>query len=296
MAKKSIIQRELKRKKQIKKYKNKRLEIKEQIKKAISYDEKMQLNSKFQKLPRNSAKCRQKNRCWLTGRSRSFYRDFGLSRHALREMAHNCLLPGVIKSNYQMSNLYSVFKAVEQVNGIPKIISDPKELQAVSKIILPGVGSFDSAIKSLEIKGFIDPLKKYIKNGMPFLGICLGLQLLMLNSEEGQSEGLGILEGKVKKFDKSIVKIVPHIGWNKIQIHNYESPLWINFDANLWFYFIHSYYVHLDDDKTESAYVKYGNLNFTAAISIGNIMAVQFHPEKSSNSGLSLLKNFTNIS
>ncbi|EME28502.1 [pt] glutamine amidotransferase [Galdieria sulphuraria] len=175
-----------------------------------------------------------------------------------------------------MSNLYSVCKAIEQVNAVPKIISNPEELKTISKIILPGVGSFDSAIHSLQKKNFIEPLKTYIKNGMPFLGICLGFQLLMQNSEE--------------------VRNIPHIGWNSIQITNEKSPLWVDFNTNLWFYFIHSYYVCLDNKNIESAFVKYGNLNFTVAISLDNIMAVQFHPEKSSQSGLTILKNFTKMS
>nr|YP_009051085.1 imidazole glycerol phosphate synthase subunit hisH [Galdieria sulphuraria]AIG92528.1 imidazole glycerol phosphate synthase subunit hisH [Galdieria sulphuraria] len=203
-------------------------------------------------------------------------------------------LIGII--DYQMSNLYSVCKAIEQVNAVPKIISNPEELKTISKIILPGVGSFDSAIHSLQKKNFIEPLKTYIKNGMPFLGICLGFQLLMQNSEEGKLEGLGIIQGKVKKFDKHLVRNIPHIGWNSIQITNEKSPLWVDFNTNLWFYFIHSYYVCLDNKNIESAFVKYGNLNFTVAISLDNIMAVQFHPEKSSQSGLTILKNFTKMS
>ncbi|BDE17546.1 imidazole glycerol phosphate synthase subunit hisH (chloroplast) [Galdieria partita] len=203
-------------------------------------------------------------------------------------------LIGII--DYQMSNLYSVYKAIEKVNGVPKIISNPEELKTISKVILPGVGSFDSAIHSLQKKHFIEPLKTYIKNGMPFLGICLGFQLLMQSSEEGKLEGLGIVQGKVKKFDKNLVKNIPHIGWNSIQITNYRSPLWVDFNTSLWFYFIHSYYVCLDNKNIESALVKYDDLKFTVAISLDNIMAVQFHPEKSSQSGLTILKNFTKMS
>jgi glutamine amidotransferase len=199
-------------------------------------------------------------------------------------------LIGII--DYQMSNLYSVYKAIEEVNGVPKIISNPNELKTISKVILPGVGSFDSALHSLQNKNFIEPLKTYIKNGMPFLGICLGFQLLLESSEEGKSEGLGIVQGRVKKFDKKLVKNVPHIGWNSIQITNYESPLWGNFNTSLWFYFIHSYYVCLDNKNIESAFTQYNNFNFTVSISLDNIMAVQFHPEKSSRSGLTILKNF----
>jgi glutamine amidotransferase len=203
-------------------------------------------------------------------------------------------LIGII--DYQMSNLYSVYKAIEEVNGVPKIISHPEELKTISKVILPGVGSFDSALHLLQKKNFIEPLKTCIKNGMPFLGICLGFQLLTQGSEEGKSEGLGIIQGRVKKFDKKLVKNIPHIGWNHIKITNYESPLWTNFNTSLWFYFIHSYYVCLDNKNIESAFVQYGNLNFTVAISLENIMAVQFHPEKSSQSGLTILKNFIKMS
>lgn len=194
--------------------------------------------------------------------------------------------------DYGLGNLRSVQKGLEQVGASPLISGNPEEILAADGVILPGVGAFGDAMKHLEpIKASI---YEYARSGRPLLGICLGQQVLMSNSEEGGfAKGLDLIPGKVLRFPKSKLK-VPHMGWNNIKIKQ-THPLFEGISQNAFVYFVHSYYV-----DTAPEYIladcEYG-LEFAASVtnSEGNLMGTQFHPEKSGTVGLRLLKNFVGM-
>lgn len=193
--------------------------------------------------------------------------------------------------DYQMGNLRSVQKAFEK-NGVhAEIFSDPDRFEDFDKIVLPGVGAFRDAIAELRKRGLDQPIREWIANDKPFLGICLGLQLLFDKSyEDGEYEGLGIIPGKVVKFEIDPSLKVPHMGWNAvIRSPGFDRLPAVN-DGD-YFYFVHSYYVVPSDPQDIALTANYG-LDFCAAISRGNLLATQFHPEKSQVDGLKLLKNF----
>ncbi len=194
--------------------------------------------------------------------------------------------------DYGMGNLRSVQKAFEFIGKNAIITSDKKKILHSSLVVLPGVGSFSAAMKNLKKLNLLETIKKIIADGKPFLGLCLGLQLLFEKSEEGNCKGLGILKGKVKKFDDPLLKI-PHMGWNNIRLKVKGERLKIFKDIpdNSYFYFVHSYYVKPEDKKIIATTTDYG-INFTSSIFYKNIFATQFHPEKSQKNGLKLLKNY----
>jgi glutamine amidotransferase len=154
------------------------------------------------------------------------------------------------------------------------------------------VGSFDPAMQNLRSRNLIEPIKSAIASGKPFLGICLGLQILFESSEEGVEPGLGAIAGKVRRFRSEPGLTIPHMGWNQLQFTQRDLPLWQNLPSAPWVYFVHSYYVDPVDREVRSAMVTHGSQNVTAAIAKDNLMAVQFHPEKSSSTGLQMLSNF----
>lgn len=191
--------------------------------------------------------------------------------------------------DYGVGNLHSVFKAVEKSGEAAKITSDAAEIEKAGKLILPGVGSFGHCMQNLEKYGLSDAVKDYAQSGRPFLGICVGLQILFVESEESPSvKGLGLLPGSVRRIPKHGLKI-PQIGWNSLEICK-PTPLFSGIENGGYVYFVHSYYV---DAPTEiiTARMHYGE-NLTASVQQGNIQAVQFHPEKSSDVGLKMLANF----
>ncbi len=196
-----------------------------------------------------------------------------------------------------MSNLSSVVKAVEYVAPNQKVIisSNPKEIDNADKIIFPGQGAARKCINSIFDKN-LDKVIKKISNEKPFLGICMGMQVLMDYSEENNgTDCLGLIKGKVKKFQstqKNQMKI-PHMGWNKISKRN-EHPIWNKIDNDSYFYFVHSYFIEPDDKTNIIGETKYGD-NFCSVIAKNNIIAIQGHPEKSSKAGLQFLKNFIEI-
>jgi|TARA_B110000438_G_C15622276_1_gene567091 imidazole glycerol-phosphate synthase subunit HisH len=197
--------------------------------------------------------------------------------------------------DYGFGNLRSVSKALSLLSINSKITDSKKEIQDASAIIFPGVGSFGDCIKNLNDKDIIKPIKDSIKSGKPFLGICLGLQILFDSSEESPgSKGLSLLDGSIDKiqFESNNLK-VPHMGWNQVEIKN-KSKILKDIPNNSWFYFVHSYKSSVDETFTDSV-SNYGN-DFASSISIDNIFATQFHPEKSSSLGLKVLKNFCEIS
>ena len=194
--------------------------------------------------------------------------------------------------DYDMGNLHSVCKGLENVGAVPKITDSPAIIEQADAVVLPGVGSFDPAMQNLRSRNLIEPIKRAIASGKPFLGICLGLQILFESSEEGVEPGLGVIAGKVRRFRSEPGLTIPHMGWNQLQFTQPDLPLWQNLPSDPWVYFVHSYYVDPVDWEVRSAIVTHGSQNVTAAIAKDNLMAVQFHPEKSSSTGLQMLSNF----
>ncbi|AFZ03287.1 imidazole glycerol phosphate synthase subunit HisH [Calothrix sp. PCC 6303] len=194
--------------------------------------------------------------------------------------------------DYDMGNLHSVCKGLEKAGATPKVTDSPRIIEQADAVVLPGVGSFDPAVRHLRSRSLEQPIKNAIASGKPFLGVCLGLQILFESSEEGTEPGLGIIKGKVKRFRPEPGITVPHMGWNQLELHQPKSSLWEHLPPQPWVYFVHSYYVEPTDLDIRAATVTHGSQNITAAIARDNLMAVQFHPEKSSNIGLQILSNF----
>ncbi|MEG4857174.1 imidazole glycerol phosphate synthase subunit HisH [Microcoleus sp. K1-B6] len=197
--------------------------------------------------------------------------------------------------DYDMGNLHSVCKGLENVGAVPKITDSPAIIEQADAVVLPGVGSFDPAMQNLRSRNLIEPIKRAIASGKPFLGICLGLQILFESSEEGVEPGLGVIAGKVRRFRSEPGLTIPHMGWNQLQFTQPDLPLWQNLPSDPWVYFVHSYYVDPVELEVRSAIVTHGSQNVTAAIAKDNLMAVQFHPEKSSSTGLQMLSNFVSL-
>jgi imidazole glycerol-phosphate synthase subunit HisH len=200
-------------------------------------------------------------------------------------------MPVIAVIDYDMGNLHSVCKGLEQAGANPRVATTPSDITSADAIVLPGVGAFDPAVQHLRSRDLEAPLKQAIAAGKPFLGICLGLQILFDRSDEGQEPGLGIIAGTVKKFQPEPQITIPHMGWNEIELTQVDCALWRDL-PNDWLYFVHSYYVSPTDNAVAAATITHGTQTITAAIAQDNIMAVQFHPEKSSTAGLKLLSNF----
>jgi glutamine amidotransferase len=198
--------------------------------------------------------------------------------------------------DYGMANLRSVEKALARVGGEPIITSDPQIVASADKIVLPGVGAFCAAMTNLSRSGLRDAVLSAIASGRPFLGICLGLQMLFDESAElGSTAGLGVLPGKVVRFFEDGVPHtadlkVPHIGWNSLHLHG-QSRLFCGLDADVRVYFVHSYFPRPADPSIVTATSDHGG-EFCCAIEHGNVAATQFHPEKSGAVGLQILRNF----
>ncbi len=193
--------------------------------------------------------------------------------------------------DYGMGNLRSVQKAFEKLGAEAVICARPAELAGAEKLILPGVGAFRDAIHELRRTGLDTPVREHIASGRPFLGICLGLQLLFdVSYEDGQWEGLGVLPGKVVRFQDQPDLKIPHMGWNTLDIVR-PHRLFEGIANGSSVYFVHSYYVVPSDDSVVAARSEHG-APFVAAVARENLFATQFHPEKSQTVGLRLLKNF----
>jgi imidazole glycerol-phosphate synthase subunit HisH len=194
--------------------------------------------------------------------------------------------------DYDMGNLHSVCKGLEYAGAQTLITHIPSELASADAIVLPGVGSFDPAVKKIRARDLEQPLQDIIASGKPFLGICLGLQILFDRSDEGEEAGLGVISGTVRKFQSEPNLTIPQMGWNQIHLSQPNCSLWGELGTAEWVYFDHSYYVEPSQAAVSAAMVTHGNQTVTAAIASDNIMAVQFHPEKSSTTGLKILANF----
>lgn len=196
-------------------------------------------------------------------------------------------------TDYGAGNLHSVKNALDYLGAKSIITGDADKIAAADKVILPGVGAFGDAMESLRKSGLDAVIKDTAKSGKPLLGICLGLQLMFQKSEESPNvEGLGIFDGKIVKIPDRGLKI-PHIGWNDLEIVK-NSRILKNLGDKPYVYFVHSYYLNADDESVVSAYTNYGE-KLAIAVEKDNVFAVQFHPEKSGDTGLTILKNFTEI-
>lgn len=204
--------------------------------------------------------------------------------------------PRVTIVDYQMGNLRSVQKALEHVGAEATITNNPTEIAAADRLILPGVGAFRDAIREIRSRDLVKPIKDFIAGGRPFLGICLGLQLLFDVSEEGgEYEGLGVLPGRVVRFELPDEYKVPHMGWNRVHQQQPGLAAFAGLPDDPYFYFVHSYYVLPADASICWLASDYGGL-FCAAVARDNVLATQFHPEKSQSHGLRLLQNFSSLS
>ena len=194
--------------------------------------------------------------------------------------------------DYGMGNIHSVKEAIENLNEEVLLINHKVQINHCKALVIPGQGAFDPAVENLTKTGLIDAIKDWISQGNSFLGICLGLQLLFDESEEGTKKGLSIISGNVNKIPRILNQRIPHIGWCNL-IPTKESNL-IDVDSRNanWVYFDHSYYVNPLDRKLVSANVEYGSVELAAIIEHENLVACQFHPEKSGKSGQLILRKW----
>jgi glutamine amidotransferase len=199
--------------------------------------------------------------------------------------------PKIVIIDYGMGNLRNVQKGFEKIGFEAKLTRNKKEIESASAIVLPGVGAFQDCMENLEEYGLIDPLLRSIEKGKPYLGICLGLQILFSESEEfGSHKGLDLITGKVVKFRPDPEHKVPHMGWNTIEKQK-EVPMLKGLENGDFFYFVHSYYVIPEEAQWISTLTTYGS-PFVSSVWKENLFATQFHPEKSQQKGLRILENF----
>lgn len=192
--------------------------------------------------------------------------------------------------DYGAGNLQSVEKALRHIGCPCEVTADPGKLLAAEAAVLPGVGAFGDAMKNLRARGLEDPIKQFIAADRPFLGICLGLQILFESSEESPgSAGLGVLKGKVVRLPAESGLKIPHIGWNSLAIRK-PGGLFAGISGEPYVYFVHSYYLQAGEDVVTAA-AEYGT-EIHASVRKGNLFACQFHPEKSGETGLAMLRNF----
>ena len=196
-----------------------------------------------------------------------------------------------------MGNLRSVEKAFESLGFAARVSGDPRDIATADKIVLPGVGAFNDCVTNLRNGGFVEPLMEHIDKGKPMLGICVGMQMLFDESEEfGIHKGLGLIPGRVVRFPSGMVEggeklKVPHMGWNNLDIIK-PSPIFKEVETGSFVYFVHSYYCQAENQGDIAATCSYGDVKFCASLWRDNIMATQFHPEKSQTIGLQIFRNF----
>ena len=193
--------------------------------------------------------------------------------------------------DYQAGNLRSVQKALERCGARTVITSDPGEIRLADGMVFPGQGANDSSMRHLRARGLVDPIRAFLASGRPFLGVCLGLQLLLDGSDEGVEPGLGVLAGWVRRLPAGAK--VPHMGWNQVELR-LRHPLMEGVPNGSYFYFVHSYYAEPAQKSVVAGTTTYG-VEFCSAAAWDNVVAVQFHPEKSGTVGLRLYRNFVQL-
>ena len=194
--------------------------------------------------------------------------------------------------DYDMGNLHSACKGLEFAGATTLVTDRVADMENADGVLLPGVGAFDPAMEHLRSRNLIDPIRQIAGSGKPFLGICVGMQVLFEGSEEGSAPGLGIFKGMVRRFKPEPNIAIPHMGWNQLDITQPKCPAFKDIPQSAWVYFVHSFYAQPTDANINAAITTHGTQRVTAAVAKENVMAVQFHPEKSSTAGLQLLKNF----
>jgi glutamine amidotransferase len=196
--------------------------------------------------------------------------------------------------DYGMGNLRSVANALDSLECSHSIVTEPMDVVAYEKVIIPGVGAFAEAIENLRRTGMFDVLCRYAESGAPILGICLGMQLLCRESTEGGNHhGFGWINARVRRFPDGMGLKIPHMGWNALRLAR-DTPLFRNVNDGSDVYFVHSYYVECDDKDDVLAYTEHG-VEFASIVGRGNIFGMQFHPEKSQHVGIELLNNFVTL-
>jgi len=198
--------------------------------------------------------------------------------------------------DYGLGNLHSVVKALRHEGAEVTVTSDPKDVPGAERLVLPGVGAFADGVKGLQERGLFEPLREYLATGRPFLGICVGMQLLMQESEEfGRHRGLGVIPGKVVAIPARPGLKVPQIGWNRIAPRRggtWDGSVLDGMDPGTMVYFVHSFTADPTDEEDRLADAEYGGHRISAAIQRGNVVGCQFHPEKSGPAGLRILRRF----
>ena len=196
--------------------------------------------------------------------------------------------PKITVVDYESGNLRSVAKALEKTGITPLVSGEPEAILGADALVLPGVGAGSSAMKALENRGLVEPIRRFEASGKPFLGVCVGLQLLMDSTEEGDAECLGIVPGRTVKLPPGLK--TPHMGWNRVDL-NTDHPVLDGIPSGSHFYFVHSYYPKPEDPAVVAGTTDYG-VAFCSALVRGNLVATQFHPEKSGDIGLRIYRNF----
>lgn len=200
------------------------------------------------------------------------------------------MITGVV--DYGAGNQRSIRNALEALKVEHKTIACAEDLEGITSLIFPGVGSFGESMENLNARGLVQPIRDWIAADRPFLGICIGFQLLFEGSEESpNAEGIGAFQGQVIRFPENHSEKVPHMGWNSLTLTNPQSPAWTGLGDEPHMYFVHSYFPSPTDQTLIAATTEYG-ITFASAIQRGNLTATQFHPEKSQSAGLRLIDNF----
>lgn len=196
--------------------------------------------------------------------------------------------PTIAIVNYQAGNLRSVQKALEKFGATAIISSNIEEIDGADGLVFPGQGANDSSMRALKERGLVEPIREYISSGKPFLGVCLGLQLLLEASDEGIEPGLGVMKGRVRRLPEG--HKIPHMGWNQVEFSGSHSIL-DSIRSGSFFYFVHSYYADPEEKSLVIGTTTYG-IEFCSAVGWDNVTAVQFHPEKSGRNGLKVYESF----
>lgn len=197
--------------------------------------------------------------------------------------------------DYGAGNLRSVLNAFEAIGAHANLVTKPGDFDTIDVLVFPGQGAFGDSVRILKETGLWEPLREWLKAGKPYLGICLGYQLLFESSEESPGvAGLGVAAGKVRKFDAASGLKIPHMGWNVAQWSETHAPVWKDLPNPTHVYFVHSYYPDVEDESLALCRTDYG-VGFISGIAKKNLVAVQFHPEKSQEAGLTLLRNALSV-